>query len=107
MDKTAQKETPVGMIEYLCNDGKPFECVTYTDAELFEKDILRENYYCVPINVTLIRDVNSQIPVQGLPERLDPPPQGFIIVDMAVEYIEPGYAEMLARCAPVQISCAL
>lgn len=34
MDKTTQKETPVGMIEYLCNDGKPFERVTYTDEEL-------------------------------------------------------------------------
>lgn len=72
---------PIGRIDYLGSSGRVRESIEYTDEEKFKNDIKKENYYGVPMSISLYRDVDGQtIPHEYMFE-LDPPPAGFSIED--------------------------
>lgn len=64
---------PVGCIDYLGADGKCYNTATYTDPQLFEKDI-RECAWCgTPISVRAYRDQDSHTVPLGFIQTMDPP----------------------------------
>ena len=72
---------PIGRIDYLGTDGKVGESIEYTSPYSFEKDIKEENYYGVPMRIVLYKDKDGSTIPHGFIAQLDPPPQGFQIVD--------------------------
>ena len=72
---------PIGRIDYLGTDGKVGESIEYTSPYSFEKDIKEENYYGVPMSIVLYKDKDGSTIPHGFITQLDPPPQGFQIVD--------------------------
>lgn len=81
-----QTERPVGVIENLGFNGEVRERFFYTDAKLFEKEVLKDNYDGEPMCIIQVRDENGELPVPDLAEKLDPPPQGYERINLA-EYI--------------------
>ena len=72
---------PIGRIEYLGSDGKVGESIEYTSEYQFVKDIKAENYYGSPMKIVTYRDENGNtIPLDFI-SQLDPPPQGFEVID--------------------------
>jgi len=64
---------PVGCIDYLGADGQCYNTATYTDSQLFEKDI-RECVWCgTPISVRVYRDQDSHTVPLGFIQTMDPP----------------------------------
>lgn len=72
---------PVGRIDYLGTDGKFGESIEYTSPYSFEKDIKEESYYGVPMSIVLYKDKDGNTIPHGFIAQLDPPPQGFEIID--------------------------
>lgn len=79
---------PVGRIDFLATNGSVGESVEYTDAEEFVAAIKEENYFGAPMRIVLYRDSESQTIPQDFLKELDPPPQGFEIIDMAQAHVE-------------------
>lgn len=72
---------PVGCIEYLGSNGKVRESIEYTDAESFVRDILEENNYGTPMSINVYRQRDGSTIPLDFAQRLDPPPQGFHVID--------------------------
>ena len=96
VEKAPQKELesnnnakPVGRIDYLGNNGKVGESIEYTNAEKFISDIKDENFYGVPIDITVYRDAVTKEHIQtDWVNDLDPPPQGFQYEDYPIKEVE-------------------
>ena len=81
VENSSLANRPVGRIEFLGSNGKVRESIEYSDPEQFVKTILNENDSGVPMCIVLYRDqAGNTIPKDFL-QQLDPPPQGFSIVD--------------------------
>ena len=74
---------PVGRIDFLGTNGIVGESVEYTDAEEFVAAIKEENHAGAPMRIVLYRDGQGQTIPQDFLAELDPPPQGFQVIDMA------------------------
>ena len=79
-DKPCQKRV-IGRIDYLSFNGRVSESVDYTDAKQFKKDIKKENYYGVPMSITLYKDKSGTVIPHDFIFELDPPVQGFNITE--------------------------
>lgn len=72
---------PVGRIDYLGSSGAVQESIEYTNEEQFRKDIREENNYGVPMSIIVYRGEDGSTIDTAFVSELDPPPQGFQIVD--------------------------
>lgn len=73
---------PVGRIDFLGTNGSVGESVEYTGAEEFVAAIKEENHAGAPMRIVLYRDGQGQTIPQDFLAELDPPPQGFQVIDM-------------------------
>jgi len=91
----AQPDTPqaVGRIEFLGTNGMVGDSVEYTDAERFVAAIKDENWVGTPMRIIVYRNKEGQTIPLNFVKDLDPPPQGFRVVDYAERYQTdpPGY----------------
>ena len=76
-----KKTRPIGRVDYLGTDGKVAYCTEYTDEQRFVRDILNDNHYGVPMCIVVYRDRDGNSISTDFVNRLDPPPQGFEVVD--------------------------
>lgn len=85
-DITPKKEIPVGVIEYLANDGTVGYVTEYFNESDFLKDIQDNSYSGVPTTVKVYNnpDTNEHISTSFLND-LDPPMNHFEIVDYVLE----------------------
>ena len=74
---------PVGRIDFLGTNGSVGESVEYTGAEEFVAAIKEENHAGAPMRIVLYQDGQGQTIPQDFLAELDPPPQGFQVIDMA------------------------
>ena len=81
---------PVGRIDYLGTDGRVGYSTEYTEEDRFVRDILDDNHYGVPMSIVVYRDKNGNTISQDFVNRLDPPPQGYKVVDY--EKVRPEYS---------------
>ena len=72
---------PIGRIDYLANNGYSAYSVEYTDVKRFIPDILDDNHYGVPMSIVVYRQKDGSTISTDFINQLDPPPQGFEIVD--------------------------
>ena len=72
---------PVGRIDYLGTGGKVRESIEYTSEYQFVKDIKEENYYGVPMKIYVYADENGKTISTNFQSLLDPPPQGFKVIE--------------------------
>ena len=86
---------PIGRIDYLHTDGRVRESIEYTSPYSFEKDIREENYYGVPMSIVLYKDKDGNTIPHGFIAQLDPPPQGFQIIDSP--YLPENIMDMAKR----------
>jgi len=73
----------IGRIDFLGTNGVVGESVEYTDAEQFVAAIKEENHVGTPMSIVLYRDSEGQTIPQDFVAELDPPPQGFEVIDYA------------------------
>ena len=73
----------IGRIDFLGTNGVVGESVEYTDAEQFVAAIKEENHVGTPMSIALYRDSEGQTIPQDFVAELDPPPQGFEVIDYA------------------------
>ena len=76
-----KKPIPVGRIDYLGANGKVRESSYHYTEEEFLKTVKEENHYGVPMVVNVFRRENGQTIPFGFALDLDPPPQGFKILN--------------------------
>ena len=79
---------PVGRIDFLGTSGSVGDSVEYTDAGEFIAAIKEENHVGAPMRIVLYRDGQGQTISQDFLAELDPPPQGFEVIDMAQAQLE-------------------
>ena len=92
---------PVGRIDFLGTNGSVGESVEYTDAEEFVAAIKEENHAGAPMRIVLYRDGQGQTIPQDFLAELDPPPQGFQVIDMAQAQLERAKWLINAYCMEV------
>ena len=92
---------PVGRIDFLGTNGSVGESVEYTGAEEFVAAIKEENHVGVPMRIVLYRDGQGQTIPQDFLAELDPPPQGFQVIDMAQAQLERAKWLINAYCMEV------
>ena len=92
---------PVGRIDFLGTNGSVGESVEYTDAEEFVAAIKEENHVGAPMRIVLYRDSEGQTIPQDFLAELDPPPQGFQVIDMAQAQLERAKWLINAYCMEV------
>ena len=92
---------PVGRIDFLGTNGIVGESVEYTDAEEFMLAIREENRVGAPMRIVLYRDSEGQTIPQDFLADLDPPPQGFQVIDMAQAQLEQTKWLINAYCMEV------
>ena len=92
---------PVGRIDFLGTNGSVGESVEYTDAEQFLTEIQEENRVGAPMRIVLYRDGQGQTISQDFLAELDPPPQGFEVIDMAQAQLERAKWLINAYCMEV------
>lgn len=92
---------PVGRIDFLGTNGSVGESVEYTDTENFVTAIREENHVGVPMRIVLYRDGEGQTIPQDFLAELDPPPQGFEVLDMAQAQLERAKWLINAYCMEV------
>ena len=92
---------PVGRIDFLGANGSVGESVEYTGAEEFVAAIKEENHVGAPMQIVLYRDGQGQTISQDFLAELDPPPQGFEVIDMAQAQLERAKWLINAYCMEV------
>ena len=92
---------PVGRIDFLGTNGSVGESVEYTGAEEFVAAIKEENHVGAPMRIVLYRDGQGQTIPQDFLAELDPPPQGFQVIDMAQAQLEQAKWLINAYCMEV------
>ena len=92
---------PVGRIDFLGTNGSVGESVEYTGAEEFVAAIKEENHVGVPMRIVLYQDGQGQTISQDFLAELDPPPQGFEVIDMAQAQLERAKWLINAYCMEV------
>ena len=92
---------PVGRIDFLGTNGIVGESVEYTDAEEFMLAIREENRVGAPMRIVLYRDSEGQTIPQDFLADLDPPPQGFQVIDMVQAQLERAKWLINAYCMEV------
>ena len=92
---------PVGRIDFLGTNGSVGESVEYTGAEEFVAAIKEENHAGAPMRIVLYRDGQGQTIPQDFLAELDPPPQGFEVIDMAQAQLERAKWLINAYCMEV------
>ena len=92
---------PVGRIDFLGTNGSVGESVEYTGAEEFVAAIKEENHAGAPMRIVLYRDSEGQTIPQDFLADLDPPPQGFQVIDMAQAQLEQTKWLINAYCMEV------
>ena len=92
---------PVGRIDFLGTNGSVGESVEYTDAEEFVAAIKEENHVGAPMRIVLYRDGQGQTIPQDFLAELDPPPQGFQVIDMVQAQLERAKWLINAYCMEV------
>lgn len=82
-EKVVERDMPVpiGRIDYLGFGGIVGESIEYTSVPQFIKDIEEQNYCGVPMSIVLYQDENGKTISKDFIYDMDPPPQGFEIVD--------------------------
>ncbi len=90
------KIKPVGRIDYLGSNGKIGERFYSFNEEDFLKTVKNDNYYGVPMVINVYRDENGKtIPLDFLLS-IDPPVQGFHILDYEGEFEYGKNTELIA-----------
>ena len=85
---------PVGRIDYLGSRGQVRESVSHYDAEKFVSVIKKENYYGVPMSITVYSDPSTGAHMDtSWRLDLDPLPQGFEIVPYQEEPVQQAVTE--------------
>ena len=92
---------PVGRIDFLGTNGSVGESVEYTGAEEFVAAIKEENHAGAPMRIVLYRDGQGQTIPQDFLAELDPPPQGFQVIDMVQAQLERAKWLINAYCMEV------
>lgn len=92
---------PVGRIDFLGTNGSVGESMEYTGAEEFVAAIKEENHAGAPMRIVLYRDGEGQTIPQDFLAELDPPPQGFEVIDMAQAQLERAKWLINAYCMEV------
>ena len=92
---------PVGRIDFLGTNGSMGESVEYTGAEEFVAAIKEENHAGAPMRIVLYRDGQGQTIPQDFLAELDPPPQGFQVIDMVQAQLERAKWLINAYCMEV------
>ena len=92
---------PVGRIDFLGTSGSVGDSVEYTDAGEFIAAIKEENHVGAPMRIVLYRDGQGQTISQDFLAELDPPPQGFEVIDMAQAQLERAKWLINAYCMEV------
>ena len=92
---------PVGRIDFLGTNGSVGESVEYTGAEEFVAAIKEENHVGAPMQIVLYRDGQGQTIPQDFLAELDPPPQGFQVIDMVQAQLERAKWLINAYCMEV------
>ena len=76
-----QQKRPIARIDYLSSSAMVGERCYHYDYEKFLNRVKEDNYYGVPMEITVYRDEHGKtIPLDFVSE-LDPLPQGFHIED--------------------------
>ncbi len=79
--KQIKLNRPIARIDYLSSAGMIGEQCYHYDYEKFLNRVKEDNYYGVPMEITVFRDEHGKtIPLDFVSE-LDPLPQGFHIED--------------------------
>lgn len=74
-------EQLIGRIDYLGSNGEVGESVEYRDAQKFEKDLISNTDYGVPMSVVLYQNNAGEVIPHDFIFELDPPPKGLAIID--------------------------
>ena len=72
---------PVGRVDYLDSNGMTAYSIEYTEEDRFVREILDDNHYGVPMSIVVYRQKDGSTIATDFVDLLDPPPQGFEIVD--------------------------
>ena len=91
----------MGRIDFLGTNGSVGESVEYTGAEEFVAAIKEENHAGAPMRIVLYRDGQGQTIPQDFLAELDPPPQGFQVIDMVQAQLERAKWLINAYCMEV------
>lgn len=75
---------PVGRIEFLGSNGEVGDTMEYIDEAEFIRDIMEENHYGTPMSIKVYRHEDGSTIALDFVETLDPPPQGFEIINAPV-----------------------
>lgn len=94
-------QQPVGRIDFLGTDGNVGDSVEYDDAEQFVAAIKEENHDGVPMRIVLYRDGGGRTISQDFLSELDPPPQGFQVMDAAEAQLDEARRRINAYCNEV------
>lgn len=94
-------QQPVGRIDFLGTDGNVGDSVEYDDAEQFVAAIKEENHDGVPVRIVLYRDSGGRTISQDFLSELDPPPQGFQVMDAAEAQLDEARRRINAYCNEV------
>lgn len=98
-EAVASTVMPVGRIDYLGFNGSVYESIEYHDEKQFIDTIREENYYGVPMAITVYTDAKNGSHIDTAWRfELDPPPQGFNVTP----YQEPTPETAVTPATPVQ-----
>lgn len=70
---------PVARINYLASNGRVAEELTFDNEEKFLNRLKEDNYYGVPLTITLFADKDGNVISRNFVKKLDPLPQGINI----------------------------
>ena len=76
----AKEPLPIGRIEYLHTDGRVREQIEYTDIAQMEKDLREDNFYGVPMQVTMYVDRQGKTVPHRFVYEMDPPLHGTSVI---------------------------
>ena len=80
--------TPIGRIDFLSPRGGVTESIEYSDQEAFLAAVRKENDSGAPMSIILYRNKDGQTIPQDFKYDLDPPPQGFRVMDRQEALLE-------------------
>lgn len=75
--------TPIARIDYLFSSGQVGESLYFYNEDDFLKHLKEDNYYGMPMTVTLYRDSSGNTISTAFLMDMDPPIQGFCIENIS------------------------
>ena len=70
---------PVARINYLASNGRVADELIFDNEEKFLNRLKEDNYYGVPLTITLFADEDGNVISRNFVKKLDPLPQGINI----------------------------